>query len=341
MGTMRRTLERVAAVMGETRRQYVLASASVIAGAGVVVVALVADGRLARAGLALLLLAILVTLLDLRRRIGNIGRWVKRGTPERSRADGRIGSGGPDSGRRVDAMTRRVMAAIESGRLEAIERHDETLLALRAVSRATPSAAELVAPDRPGRLAGQPGGLLDLTDLVQRARPDVVVSVGSGPASVWIGYALRRSGGGRLIALEHDEAVAAQTTAAVGAHELDRYVDVRAAVWTDVDAGDQQVAWYDPSVLDDLARIDVLIVDARRGPDGSDVRESAFPVLAERLAEGALIVVDPGESEQPSDRIVDGWRARVDGLETAGATVSAASVLRWRPAADAPALGSR
>ena len=237
MGTMRRLLERVTAVMGETRRQYALAFASVVVGAVVVLAALFADGRLARAGLALLLLAILVILLDLRRRIGTIGRWVKRGTPERTRGDGRNGTGGPESSRRVDAMTRRLMAAIESGRLEAIERHDETLLALRTVSRMASPAVDDVSPVRPGRLAGQPGGLLDLTDLVQRAKPDVVVSVGSGPASVWVGYALRRTGGGRLVALEHDDAVAAETAAAVDAHDLSGFVDVRTTTWAETSTG--------------------------------------------------------------------------------------------------------
>lgn len=139
MGWIRRTLKKILAAMGETRRQHVLAVASVVLGATVVAAVLLDQVQWVMAGVALMLLAALLLLLDVRRRQGVIVDRIKRSTdPEgsRRRRDGRDDS---KVDLRLDATSRRLLAAIESGRLEAADRHQETLDALREVR--SPGAA--------------------------------------------------------------------------------------------------------------------------------------------------------------------------------------------------------
>lgn len=162
--------------------------------------------------------------------------------------------------------------------------------------------------------------------------PTCVVECGSGTSSLVGGYALERNGGGRLISLDHDAEFAAQTAAHVERHRLGDVVKVRVAPLTEADVAGGRAAWYAPEAWADLDGIDLLVVDGPPANDDATARWPALPLLYDRLAPGAIVVVDdagrPGERE-----IVRRWREAFPDLEaTYHPTVKGTYVLRKRAA---------
>ncbi|MFD3684286.1 class I SAM-dependent methyltransferase [Nocardiopsis sp. NPDC058631] len=133
---------------------------------------------------------------------------------------------------------------------------------------------ELLGPDAYMPPLGGGGVSPDTMGLVVRAvrdrRPHLVVEVGSGASTLWLGLALRRFRSGRVVALESDHRCAELVRAMVAAHGLSEVVEVRCA-----------------SDLDGLHGIDLLHVTRSTGAEGGD------PVgqeLLDRCAPGALVI---------------------------------------------------
>ena len=101
---------------------------------------------------------------------------------------------------------------------------------------------------------------------VLRERPELILECGSGLSTVILAYGLRDSAhGGKVVAFEHLETFARQTTALLEEHELTSFAEVRFAPLSDVALGDETLPWYDPSALPGEA-IDLVLVD---GPPGT------------------------------------------------------------------------
>ena len=160
--------------------------------------------------------------------------------------------------------------------------------------------------------AANPDLLALLVHLATVARPSVVVELGSGTSSLWLGYVVERYGG-RVISLDHDRAYAAAARREVATHELAATVDVRHAPLVEVTAGEWEGQYYDLSVLDDVPRIDLLIVDGPPGDLQPRSREPAVPLLADRLSAGAHVVLDDARREDEA-AVMTTWIER-DGLE--------------------------
>lgn len=137
-------------------------------------------------------------------------------------------------------------------------------------------------------------------------KPSLVVEIGSGGSSVWVGYCLERQGGGRCISLEHDEEYAAKTRADVARHGLGQYVEVVHCPLTSVDVAGETFRWYDLSKVEGLEGIDIVFVDGPPGTTGPLARYPALPVLRERCAPGARFILD--DAARPDERaIVQRW----------------------------------
>lgn len=136
-----------------------------------------------------------------------------------------------------------------------------------------------------------PTVVLQLVDIVERRRPDLVVECGSGLSSVWLGYALKANGHGRLVALEHDPTWAGYTRQMLEQHGVADVVEVRHAPLAPVDTGAGEQPWYSAD-LDDLQGIELLLVDGPPARTGPAARYPALPLLRPRLADGAVIVLD-------------------------------------------------
>ncbi|MEV2275215.1 class I SAM-dependent methyltransferase [Nocardiopsis sp. NPDC049922] len=165
--------------------------------------------------------------------------------------------------------------------------------------------------------AASPDVLRVLVRQIDLLRPDLVVEFGSGASSVWLGYALRRAGGGRLVAVEHDARYAELSRELVAAHGLDDMIEIRHAPLTEVEsvevvAGDETVRtadrWYDASVLADLDGIGLVFVDGPPQATGRHARYPAVPAVLPHCTEDAVIVLD--DADRPDERAIgDRWLA--------------------------------
>lgn len=184
-----------------------------------------------------------------------------------------------------------------------------------------------------GGWAIDPTGLLELLSHVRADRPALVLELGSGTSSVWLGYALERTGG-RLVSVDHDARFGERTRQLLRRHGLADVVQVRDAPLRDLELGGRTYQWYDPAAFEDVDGVDLLVVDGPPGAIGPMARYPALPVLWRRLSPGALVLLD--DAGRPDERdAVTRWLAEVGGLATEPAVVGNVAVLRYtRPAGD-------
>ncbi|WP_046472187.1 class I SAM-dependent methyltransferase [Allosalinactinospora lopnorensis] len=184
--------------------------------------------------------------------------------------------------------------------------------------------------------AASPDVLRVVVGAVRRHPPELVVECGSGASSVWLGYALRRAGTGRLVALEHDERYAELSGRLVLEHGLDDIVEIRHAPlrnWTPsaADAPDPSgQPWYTLDAVADLEGIDLLFVDGPPHFTATEARYPAGPVLLPRCSAGAVVVLD--DTIRAEERAVsDRWLAAIPGLvREEVAAEKGAHVFSWR-----------
>lgn len=183
-----------------------------------------------------------------------------------------------------------------------------------------------------GRWALNPHSLLGLFSLVRRERPRVVVELGSGTSTVWIGYALAANGdvgNARLISLDHDEAFAEQSRESVRLHaDRTAATEVRFAPLRSVRLGDEEYQWYDPTALADVRDIDLLLIDGPPGSTGPLARYPALPLLEDRLSDDAVIVLDDAGRDDEK-KIIDRW-SQIPGLTREWSVVGRQAVFRYR-----------
>ncbi|WP_405143369.1 class I SAM-dependent methyltransferase [Sphaerisporangium sp. NBC_01403] len=152
--------------------------------------------------------------------------------------------------------------------------------------------------------AASPDVLRLLIERIAVDRAKVVVECGSGSSSVWLGYAVQRFGGGRVVALEHDERFAEASRDLVLAHGLQDVVEIRHAPLTSW--SDEIIPWYDTRAVSDLDGIGLVFVDGPPGAAAPLVRYPAVPVLLPRCAPDAWIVLD--DTNRPAEReVADRW----------------------------------
>lgn len=172
-----------------------------------------------------------------------------------------------------------------------------------------------------------PSGLLGLVSLIDERRPRLVVELGSGVSSVWMAYALQRSGG-RLITFDHLDEYAQLTAAALAQHALDGVAQVRTAYLQSLSIGGVDYQWYDRQAFADIDGIDMLVVDGPPGITGPAARYPALAVLAGRLAPGAVVVLDDVDRED-EQRILHRWLKEVEGLSPLRSGTGRQAVLRY------------
>ena len=166
-----------------------------------------------------------------------------------------------------------------------------------------------------------------LAQLVADRRPELVVETGSGASTVILAYALEKLGRGRVIALEHDPAYARRTRDELARHGLTAYAEVR-------DAPLEQIRthrWYSPRAIADLEHIDLVIDDGPPRHVGPMLRYLSLPLLAPRMREDALFVLDVVGSEERE--ILARWRAELPHLAHEHLATKKGNVLISRRAA--------
>ena len=163
-----------------------------------------------------------------------------------------------------------------------------------------------------GGWAATARSVLAILDEIQRAPgPVTVLDCGSGSSTVLDALLLRARGqGGHVYALDADPAFAEETRGYLRAHGVDGFGTVVDAPLVNVVLPDGSVApWYDLGGLPDTGPINVLFVDGPIGTIAPAARFPAFPLLADRLAPGALVVLD--DTNRPEEKaIVERWLAQ-------------------------------
>ncbi len=144
-----------------------------------------------------------------------------------------------------------------------------------------------------GGWAATPQTLLAMVGAVQAREGEVlVVECGSGTSTIWLAAAMRQRGSGRVVAVEHEAEFAEATREHLRRNHLEDWAEVRYAPLAPVTVGETTYDWYDVACFEDLHSIDVLFVDGPPWRTGESARYPAVPVLGERLAPGAMVVLD-------------------------------------------------
>jgi predicted O-methyltransferase YrrM len=170
---------------------------------------------------------------------------------------------------------------------------------------------KVAAPLPPSRgWAASPDLLLAYVGEILSHKPDLVVECGSGLSTLWAALALETIGGqGRVVALEHDAAYGEQTRVTLARHGVAHRADVRHAPIGEVELpGGRAQPWYDLAAAADLDGIGVLLVDGPIGALGPQARYPAMPLLRDRMAAGAVVILD--DASRPEEQeVLKHWLA--------------------------------
>ena len=167
---------------------------------------------------------------------------------------------------------------------------------------------------KPGRWAASEDLLLWLVGDVLERRPRVVLDLGSGQSSVWMAGAMRAAGyDGTVVAVDHDPVYAAATEELGRRQGVQAWLRVVCAPLVDMSVTGRDVAWYDLTMLDGVEEIGLVCVDGPPGVDVSWARWPALPLLRDRLAPAARIVLDDMVREDEQAIAAD-WQERYPDL---------------------------
>jgi O-antigen/teichoic acid export membrane protein/predicted O-methyltransferase YrrM len=131
-----------------------------------------------------------------------------------------------------------------------------------------------------------------VVSLIHDMKPATILEAGSGVSTLIAGYTLKQEGGGLIVSLDQEKQYADITRADVNRHGLGDFVSVRYAPLKKVMIGSRSWLWYDLEQIEDVTSIDLVIVDGPPGNIQRLARFPALPVLADRLSEKAVIVLD-------------------------------------------------
>lgn len=241
--------------------------------------------------------------------------------------------------RAAQAQARELIAR-QTGRLDEIDgaqtrRDAETRYEIQVVPQDVDATRQLRRLVEPRALMPSLGAwgidarsLLALVALVQRERPSVVLELGSGASTIWLGYILEQLGA-RLVSMEHDADYAEVTAARIADHQLTESVELRRGDLETVHAGENEWTWYPSELLADLGDIDLVLIDGPPKAVGAEARYPAVPVLLDKLSDDAWIVLD--DARRPDERkIVRRWLAEHSELADTNEGGDDIAVLRYR-----------
>lgn len=156
------------------------------------------------------------------------------------------------------------------------------------------------------RWAATPQLAAEIVARIEAGRPDVVVEVGSGSSTLVAAYALERLGAGRIVSFEAEAAYAEATRALLAQHGLAHRACVVHAPLRDVVVEGRACRWYDPELVGEalagLPRVDLLVVDGPPGETHPQARWPALPLVADRLALHAVVMLD--DAYRPDEQAV-------------------------------------
>ncbi|MFC7598238.1 class I SAM-dependent methyltransferase [Terrabacter sp. GCM10028922] len=144
-----------------------------------------------------------------------------------------------------------------------------------------------------GGWAASPDLVLTLVAEVLSRRPALVVECGSGVSTLWMSLVIDHFGlETRIVSLDHDPAYAEQTRQTLRDHGVAHVAEVRDAPLTPTGLPGHDTPWYALESIEDLHDIGLLFVDGPPDATGPLVRLPAVPLLKDRLAPRASVLLD-------------------------------------------------
>lgn len=125
-------------------------------------------------------------------------------------------------------------------------------------------------------------------------KPTVIVELGSGVSTIVCAYTLRKLKQGRVFSFDHDMKFSAATLENINMHELDDIAHVQHSPIGEVMVGNNSIPWYSISEESIPNKIDMLVIDGPPARTSPHARYPALPVLFDRLAEDAVVIMDDG-----------------------------------------------
>lgn len=149
-----------------------------------------------------------------------------------------------------------------------------------------------------------------LMQQIQERQPKIILELGAGKSTLISAYCLQELGSGHVYALDHQEQFASITRENIARQALSDYAIILYAPLKEYVLSEQNYLWYDLDALPDDMVIDFLLID---GPPQAEnveslVRYPALPLLYDRLAENALIILDDAD-RWAETQIVEKWLA--------------------------------
>lgn len=155
--------------------------------------------------------------------------------------------------------------------------------------------------------------LAHLIALFEEKRPQRILEIGSGTSTIWLAY-LCQSFGGKVVTLDHLEKYLNQTRAAIRAHGLENYVDARLAPLEETWCGEASYKWYSQKALADLSNVDMVLIDGPPASTGRKARYPALPMVIERLAKDATVILDDAHRPDETDTLTQ-WQSEFPDFE--------------------------
>lgn len=152
-----------------------------------------------------------------------------------------------------------------------------------------------------------------MLSLVDEGR-ESVVELGSGHSTLLIARRLEALGRGRVVAFDHLAEFAGRTRSWIQAEGLAHRATVVHAPIEERQVEGRALPWYSAAALAPALpdSIDLLIVDGPPAAIHRDIRWSSVPLLQDRLAPGAAILMDDGDRPAERRAALD-WRRRLAG----------------------------
>jgi predicted O-methyltransferase YrrM len=150
-----------------------------------------------------------------------------------------------------------------------------------------------------------------LVEMVLDGSVREVLEMGSGTSTVLFAMAFEQVGAGHVTALEHDEHYAEQTVALLTAHGVAHRSTVIVAPLVEREVDGESFRWYDTSELQPDQPVDLLLVDGPPEATGPRSRYPALPLMADLLADEALVILDDGRRDDETI-IAEQWGRRAD-----------------------------
>ena len=151
-----------------------------------------------------------------------------------------------------------------------------------------------------------------LADEVLARRSSAILECGSGLSTLVLARCCQLAGRGRVVSLESGAEFAGATRRWLAAYGLESFTEVIHAPLRGIRLGEGDWQWYDPESLPQ-GLFDLLVVDGPPAFLQPLSRYPALPLLADRLAQDALLILD--DAARADERaVVSRWLEEFPGL---------------------------